>query len=82
MLETFFSWYQNELKNRGYCPGNWKWILPPFFSSTQAYMRLNKMIEYTIKPTLIANPGPRVFLKESLEKDLVMDSVPMEKIKT
>ena len=53
--EAFAKWYAEELKTRGYAPGNWKWIVPPTASSTSSiYLGLNKMTEYTIKPALVA----------------------------
>ena len=33
---SFVQWHAEELKNRGYCPGNWKWIIPPTASSTSS----------------------------------------------
>lgn len=40
-----------ELATRGYCPGNWKWIIPPVSSSqSRCYLELNKMTEYSLKP--------------------------------
>lgn len=33
MMREFILWYRAELHNRGYCPGNWKWIIPPACSS-------------------------------------------------
>ena len=29
LIEGFYEWYQTELKDRGFCPGNWKWVVPP-----------------------------------------------------
>ena len=29
LIREFYPWYQREMKERGYCPGNWKWIIPP-----------------------------------------------------
>lgn len=72
MLEGFYKWYHDELKTRGYCPGNWKWIIPPFNGSfNTAYMKLNKMTEYTLKPLLIPNK-PWKILKEKMVKDFPM----------
>lgn len=72
MLAGFYKWYCAEKKNRGYCAGNWKWIIPPYNSSfTPAYMKLNKMIEYTLKPALVPNPTWKVYREESLLKGLV-----------
>lgn len=77
MLKTFYEWYQNELKTRGYCPGNWKWILPPFFSSyTAAYMGLNKMTEYTIKPTMMAHAGFRTFIMQCKQSKMISEPLP------
>lgn len=25
LMRNFFTWYHKELRERGYCPGNWKW---------------------------------------------------------
>jgi len=33
MLSEFMQWYELEKKTRGYCPGNWKWIIPPVGAS-------------------------------------------------
>lgn len=33
MLSEFLHWYEMEKKTRGYCPGNWKWIIPPIGAS-------------------------------------------------
>ena len=29
LIEGFFDWYKKEHKSRGFCPGNWKWVVPP-----------------------------------------------------
>lgn len=29
LLAQFHAWYRSEMRNRGFCPGNWKWIIPP-----------------------------------------------------
>jgi sulfite reductase alpha subunit-like flavoprotein/ankyrin repeat protein len=56
LLHQFWDWYNLELKSRGYCPGNWKWIIPPFGASlSPCYLQLNKMTEYTLRP--IYKPG-------------------------
>ncbi|CAJ1419388.1 unnamed protein product [Effrenium voratum] len=65
MLEAFWHWYREELRLRGWCPGNWKWIIPPLAaSSVKAYTGLSKMKEYTLKPMYIAGPGWRSFARE------------------
>lgn len=65
MLHNFWNFYNTELKNRGYCTGNWKWIIPPFFGSyTICHRGLNKMIEYTLKPALIQSVGWPSYLRE------------------
>ena len=52
--ESFAQWYADEMKDRGYAPGNWKWIVPPTAASTSSiYLGLNKMTEYTLKPALV-----------------------------
>ena len=57
ILKGFYIWYLDELKNRGYCPGNWKWLIPPYNSvCNPAYYQTNKMIEYTLKPAIISPP--------------------------
>jgi len=54
LIRGFYQWYKSEMKFRGYCPGNWKWIIPPYASSqSQAYLALNKMTEYTLKPAFV-----------------------------
>jgi sulfite reductase alpha subunit-like flavoprotein len=54
--ESFSVWYKDEMSNRGYCPANWKWIIPPQGgSATPLYLELNRAIEYTVKPSYI--PG-------------------------
>lgn len=56
--EKFFAWYHSEMKTRGYCPGNWKWIVPPAApSSSPCYLGLNKMNEYTLKPMVVPGRG-------------------------
>ena len=35
-VRSFFVWYQHELAERGYCPGNWKWLIPPMAAHTTA----------------------------------------------
>eukprot|EP01035_Chromulina_nebulosa_P027793 gene27793-36595_t len=54
MLSEFLHWYEMEKKTRGYCPGNWKWIIPPIGASLcDAYLKLNKMTEFTLKPAIM-----------------------------
>mmetsp|Transcript_15657 Transcript_15657/g.21485 ORF Transcript_15657/g.21485 Transcript_15657/m.21485 type:complete len:1231 (-) Transcript_15657:403-4095(-) len=54
MLSEFIKWYEMEKKTRGYCPGNWKWIIPPIGASLcDAYLKLNKMTEFTLKPAIM-----------------------------
>ena len=58
MIEGFYEWYLNELSDRGYCPGNWKWVIPPQTSScSRAYSGLNSMKEYTLKPAWLHARG-------------------------
>jgi len=58
LLRSFMQWYPKELAERGYCPGNWKWIMPPIAASAGAhYLGLSKMTEYTLKPGYFAGPG-------------------------
>lgn len=57
LMDGFWKWYHDELRNRGYCPGNWKWIIPPQASSTsRCYLGLNKMTEYTLRPAYVVAP--------------------------
>jgi len=59
LIDMFWVWYHNELKQRKYCPVNWKWVIPPMSSSTnRAYLGLNKAQEYTLKPAYIAGASP------------------------
>jgi nitric oxide synthase oxygenase domain/subunit/sulfite reductase alpha subunit-like flavoprotein len=58
LAAAFMAWYPAELKARGYCPGNWKWIVPPMAASaTEAYLGLSRMTEYTLKPAYLPGPG-------------------------
>ena len=64
---SFAQWHAEELKKRGYCPGNWKWIIPPTASSTSSiYLGLNKMTEYTLKPALVGGMSAKVSSREPL----------------
>jgi len=66
---AFAAWRADELKNRGYCPGNWKWILPPTAASTSSlYLGLNKMTEYTLKPTLVPGLGLKSLVNRANQK--------------
>lgn len=54
LMREFVPWYRKELRTRGYCPGNWKWIIPPLAASTsEAYLGLSKMTEYTLHPAVL-----------------------------
>lgn len=58
LINGFWDWYHNEKKTRGYCPGNWKWIIPPMSAAaSKCYLGLNKMTEYSLKPILKAAPS-------------------------
>jgi hypothetical protein len=51
LMRNFFNWYKKEETRRGYCPGNWKWIITPVSpTASPCYLQLNKMTEYKIKP--------------------------------
>ncbi|GMH45883.1 hypothetical protein BSKO_13846 [Bryopsis sp. KO-2023] len=64
LINGFYQWYYKEKRERGYCPGNWKWVIPPLAASTSpAYMKLNKMTEYTLKPVYKPAPGWRQYEK-------------------
>ena len=59
LMKEFVPWYKQELKTRGYCPGNWKWIVPPLAPTTSdAYLGLSKMTEYTLRPAILP-PRPK-----------------------
>lgn len=63
LVDGFYSWYQQELRDRGFATGNWKWIIPPTAaaSTSQAYVGLKSMTEYTLKPGYFAGPGFRAY---------------------
>ena len=50
--DSFISFYRNEVKERGNCPADWVWIVPPISSSTTQVFHL-EMINYYLKPALI-----------------------------
>ncbi len=27
LINMFFDWYNDEMKHRGFCPTNWKWVI-------------------------------------------------------
>ncbi|KAK9824802.1 hypothetical protein WJX74_009932 [Apatococcus lobatus] len=64
LMQQFWIWHAEELKTRGYSPGNWKWIIPPVAAHTsKCYLGLNKMTEYTLKPALFYAPGFKSYAK-------------------
>lgn len=68
LMSGFFDWFSKEKRDRGYCTGNWKWIIPPLAASAcRAYLHLNKMTEYTLKPMYVSGPGWRRYEKECFE---------------
>ena len=76
---SFASWYPNELQTRGYCPGNWKWIIPPTASSTSSlYLGLNKMTEYTLKPALIGGMSVNALLKRAISSGFLTKNKEVE----
>eukprot|EP00985_Skeletonema_marinoi_P008562 scaffold3909_cov138-Skeletonema_marinoi.AAC.7 len=65
LINMFWVWYNDEMRHRRYCPVNWKWVIPPMSSSTnEAYLGLNKALEYTLKPAYV---GGKNFL--TLERE-------------
>ncbi|GMH32248.1 hypothetical protein BSKO_00082 [Bryopsis sp. KO-2023] len=65
LMSGFFDWYSKEKRDRGFCTGNWKWIIPPLTASAcRGYLHLNKMTEYTLKPVYFNGPGWRKYEKE------------------
>ena len=68
ILKEFYSHYHSEIENRGYCPGNWKWLIPPYNGiSNPCYFNLNKMTEYTLKPAIISPEESWIKIKMRLE---------------
>jgi len=58
LIEMFWQWYNDEMLHRGFCPVNWKWVIPPMSSSTNdAYLGLNKAQEFTLKPAYLVGKG-------------------------
>eukprot|EP00985_Skeletonema_marinoi_P017024 scaffold9252_cov160-Skeletonema_marinoi.AAC.15 len=60
LIDMFWVWYNDEMRHRRYCPvnWNWKWVIPPMSSSTnEAYLGLNKALEYTLKPAYVGVGG-------------------------
>lgn len=54
LIDMFWQWYNDEMVHRGFCPVNWKWVIPPMSSSTNdAYLGLSKAQEYTLKPAYL-----------------------------
>jgi nitric oxide synthase oxygenase domain/subunit len=50
LMKNFHAHYQREMVTRGFCPGNWKWLLSPISpTASKCYLGLNKMTEYTLK---------------------------------
>ena len=74
---SFAQWHAEELKNRGYCPGNWKWIIPPTASSTSSiYLGLNKMTEYTLKPALVGGMSAKSLVTRAIANGFFTPSGP------
>ena len=64
LMQHFWDWRKDELRMRGYSPGNWKWIMPPVIAHTSpCYLGLNTMTEYTLKPALLCAPGYKRYAK-------------------
>lgn len=73
LIDGFYSWYQQELRDRGFATGNWKWIIPPTAaaSTSQAYVGLKSMTEYTLKPGYFPGPGFRAYERASFASTTV-----------
>jgi nitric oxide synthase oxygenase domain/subunit len=50
-MANFHAFYHKEVTCRGFCAGNWKWLITPMSASgNRCYLGLKKMTEYTLKP--------------------------------
>ncbi|KAH7337982.1 nitric oxide synthase [Rhizoctonia solani] len=50
--DSFVRYYENEIKIRGHCPGDWVWIVPPTGGSTTKVYH-QEMYNYLIKPAVL-----------------------------
>jgi len=72
LAASFATWYEEEKKTRGYCPANWKWIVPPSASSTTPlYLGGNKWTDYTLFPAYLYSPSWKKHLEQALSKNLL-----------
>lgn len=83
LIRGFVKWYHKEKQTRGYCPGNWKWIIPPLAASqSPAYLQLNKMTEYTLKPVFLYAPGWASYEKVAFGNNPVAENKPSKTMAT
>jgi hypothetical protein len=67
LARSFETWHASELKTRGYCPANWKWLVPPTAGSTcPFYLGGNKFVDYTLFPAYLYSPGWQVYLERAI----------------
>ncbi|KAG8719769.1 Nitric oxide synthase, inducible [Ceratobasidium sp. 394] len=50
--DSFVRYYEQEIKVRGHCPGDWVWIVPPTGGSTTKVYH-QEMYNYLIKPAVL-----------------------------
>eukprot|EP00122_Pirum_gemmata_P004435 Pgem_evm1s4028 len=53
--DGFIRFYNKEMKTRGYCPGDWGWIVPPIGGSTTKVFH-QEMLNYQLKPMYRVQP--------------------------
>ena len=76
LAASFATWYEEEKKTRGYCPANWKWIVPPTASSTTSiYLDGNKWTDYTLFPAYLYSPSWKKLLESARSKNLAPSGV-------
>lgn len=76
LMRNFFTWWNKEMAVRGFCPGNWKWLITPLSpTTTDCYLGLSKMTEYTIKPNYWYAPGWRQYRQALYDQSLLRHAV-------
>ena len=48
--ESFMKFMENEMKQRGGCPADWVWVVPPLSSSITPVFH-QEMLLYKLKPS-------------------------------
>ena len=75
LAASFATWHKEEKKTRGYCPANWKWIVPPTASSTTSlYLGGNEWTDYTLFPAYLYSPSWKKHLELARSKNLLPSS--------